>query len=88
MKLDATDFKPLPGVSADERRERYEGESRKLCSRCESGLTFCATPQACERAERAERKEPGSREIPGWLLAALLACALIVIRHFSPGAAP
>lgn len=32
--------------------------SRPACSRCESGLEQCVTPEACERAEAAARKLP------------------------------
>jgi hypothetical protein len=33
--------------------------SRPACSRCESGLTHCATPAACERAEDRPPPERG-----------------------------
>lgn len=89
-------FAPLPGVvSAEERAELYrmsdaiQGELRNereahahLCSRCESAFTQCVTPQACAVAERAS----GSREIPRWLLAALLVIAIAAVTVFAPGA--
>ena len=88
-------FTQLPGiVSAEERAELYrmsdainadlrnEREAHaQLCSRCESGLSYCATPQACERAERS-----GSTEIPNWLLAVLLGLAVAVVLFVAPGA--
>lgn len=65
-------------IQAEARNEREAHQ--QMCSRCESGLTFCATPQACERAER------GSTEIPNWLLAVLLGLAVAVVLFVAPGA--
>ena len=84
MKLDATDFHPLPrlpGVSADERRALYEASDAiaQCCGDCAQGRRPCPVPQACECPES------GSEEIPGWLLAVLMVCAVVVVVFFSPG---
>lgn len=34
-----------------EARESFKSGPLRACSRCESGMTGCATPDACERAE-------------------------------------
>jgi hypothetical protein len=76
-------FPSIPGhVSADERAALYamsdainaeirnEREANAhLCSRCESGLTYCTTPQACEAAERV-------RPVPRWMRRVLSALGL------------
>jgi hypothetical protein len=88
-------FPSIPGhVSADERAALYamsdainlrnEREANAhLCSRCESALTHCTTPQACEAAERGG----SSRELPNWLLYTLLAIAAAVVLFVAPGVA-
>ena len=101
-------FTQLPGiVSAEERAALYaasdaiQAEARnereahqQMCSRCDSGLTYCTTPQACERASGVVRQVPqwkrsalpGSNEIPNWLLAVLLGLAVAVVLFVAPGA--
>lgn len=95
-RADFDAFPPLPGiVTATERAELYrmsdainaelrnEREAHAhLCSRCESAMTYCTTPQACEAAERS-----GSLEIPNWLLYTLLAIAAAVVLFVAPGVA-
>lgn len=58
--------------------------SRPACSRCESGMTHCVTPEACERAEAAARKLPrgdaAQRCITGIVIlvtAALMVAAIV-----------
>jgi hypothetical protein len=112
-RADFDTFPTLPGiVTATERAELYrmsdainaelrnEREAHAhLCSRCESALTHCTTPQACEAAERvrpvprwmqrvlADQEPSGSREIPNWLLYTLLAIAAAVVLFVAPGVA-
>lgn len=84
MKLTTNDFERLPGlpgVTADERRALYEASDAiaQCCGDCAQGRRPCPVPQACECPES------GSEEIPGWLLAVLMVCALVVVAFFSPG---
>lgn len=58
-------------VHTEPRNER-EAHSR-MCSACESGLTGCATPQACERAEKWHGAR---REFRGYWWLMLFAVAL------------
>lgn len=71
---------PFP-VSAANHAHRH---SRPACSRCDSGLTQCTTPEACERAEAAARKRPrgdaAQRCITGIVIlvtAALMVAAIV-----------
>ncbi len=50
----------------------------QACSRCESGLTHCTTPDACERAER----DDGIGAIRGVVYAIPLALALWAVAVF------
>ena len=52
--------------------EPIDYAAHTTCSRCESGMTRCVTPQACERAER----DDGIGAIRGVVYAIPLALAL------------
>ena len=59
------------------------------CSRCESGLSRCVTPQACERAEQSKgRAERAAVGIVLLVTAALMLGAVVATALIAAGVMP
>lgn len=69
---------PLTEADLDA-QERYK--RAPACSRCESGLTHCVTPDACERAEAEPKPDRAGDLVVVWalLLGAWAATAFVLL---------
>lgn len=75
-------YAPLLTEADLDAQERYKrAPVTRACSRCESGMSHCVTPAACERAED-QRPPPRAGDLVkvwGLFLAAWAAVALVVL---------